>query len=252
MYVDSKRVGLIIGEVSEVIEETPASAVHAILLIDDNLVEIATMHFFCKLVIAVTLLFPLQQDVTPPAPSVADAARAAREHKESSKPKHVWTDDDISPKAGYAAAGIKESELRAQLDRYETVPRVPTVENLTLAIRSLTFLAKKDVGSDRYRQALLDGPDRTVFPDKKEWEQQMNTAVDHLMEEAGTAATRLQAILDENKNALSGGDPAAAQRVREDWVETLVPEAAWQMRIHHLMLDAEERVRANSSKPQPN
>jgi len=210
-------------------------------------------HLFCQFVVAAFLLFSTQQDATPPVPSVADAARAARENKQSSKPKHVWTDDEISPKAGFAAAGFKESEIRAEMYRMETIPQVPTVTSLEQHIQSFSALSSISAAkmSADYKQGFFAQHEKTPFPGQKEWEDQMETAIEHLIEEAGPAASRLKAILEENRVALSRGDTAASQKVREQWIEALIPHAAWQMRIHQLWLDGEERIKASSSKPQP-
>jgi hypothetical protein len=61
------------------------------------------------------------------------------------------------------------------------------------------------------------------FPGRKEWEEEMTTAVNHSLAESGLAAPRLQAILDENQEALSRGDPSASQRVRKQMIDALVP-----------------------------
>ena len=203
-----------------------------------NLDGTAMSHFFCQLVVAAFLLFSAQQEVTPPVPSVADAARAARESKQSSKPKHVWTDDDISPKAGYAAAGFKESEIRAQLQIDATIPQVPTAMDLTHRIYDFSVASGNSAASEsaNYRQSILAGHEKTPFAGQKEWEEQMDTAVKHMDDELGPAAARLKAILEENKVGLSRGDPAASQKVREQWIEALVAHTAWQMRVHQLWL----------------
>jgi hypothetical protein len=52
------------------------------------------------LLVTAYLALPVQQEATPPTPSVADAAKAARERKSSSKLKHVLTDDDVARSGG--------------------------------------------------------------------------------------------------------------------------------------------------------
>ena len=211
-------------------------------------------NFLCLLMVTAFLMFSQQQEATPPAPTLAEAARAARERPKSSKPKHIVTDDDVSHNGSDAgfAAGVSESQVRARLQGDATIPRVPTAADLINRINdfSLANGISATTEAANYKQRILSGHQNAPFPGQKEWEEQMDTAVKHFVEEAGTAATRLHAILEENKDALAHGDPATPQKVRQEWIEALVPFTTWQLRLHQLMLDGDARAKASSSKPQ--
>ena len=212
-------------------------------------------YFLCQLTVTAFLMFSHQQEAAPPAPTLAEAARAARERPKSSKPKHIVTDDDVSHNgsdAGSAAAGISESQVRARLQADATIPRVPTAADLINRINDFSLANGISAASEsaNYKQKVLSGHQNAPFPGQKEWEEQMDAAVKHFVEEAGTAATRLHAILEENKDALAHGDPATPQKVRQEWIEALVPFTTWQLRLHQLMLDGDARAKASSSKPQ--
>lgn len=212
-------------------------------------------YFLCQLTVTAFLMFSQQQEAAPPAPTLAEAARAARERPKSSKPKRIVTDDDVSHNgsdAGFAAAGISESQVRARLQGDATIPRVPTAADLISRINdfSLANGISAATESANYKQKALSGHQNAPFPGQKEWEEQMDTAVKHFVEEAGNAATRLHAILEENKDAFARGDPATPEKVRRQWIEALVPFTTWQLRLHQLMLDGDARAKAGSSKPQ--
>jgi hypothetical protein len=214
----------------------------------------AMTNFLCLLMVTAFLMFSQQQEATPPAPTLAEAARAARERPKSSKPKHIVTDDDVSHNGSDAgfAAGVSESQVRARLQGDATIPRVPTAADLINRINDFSLANGISAASEsaNYKQKVLSGHQNAPFPGQKEWEEQMDTAVKHFVEEAGTAATRLHAILEENKDALAHGDPATPQKVRQEWIEALVPFTTSQLRLHQLMLEGDARAKASSSKPQ--
>jgi hypothetical protein len=206
-------------------------------------------HFFWQLLVTAFLVFPPQQEATPVAPSLADAARASRERQKSSKPKHVLTDADVSHNSG---SGIAESEVRPQLQKDATVSQVPTAADLTHRIYDFSVALGNSaaIESANYRRSILYGRENTPFPGQKEWEEQLDAAVQHFVDELGPAASGLRAILEENKDALSRGDPAVPQKVRKQWIEALIPFTTWQMRVHQLMLDGEARAKASRPNQQ--
>jgi hypothetical protein len=79
--------------------------------------------FFCIIMTGMLLAAGAQaQETAPPAtpPSVADAARAARERRESMTPKRTMTDDDIAAKRGAgdsANTGASEQQVRAEMEK---------------------------------------------------------------------------------------------------------------------------------------
>jgi len=190
------------------------------------------------------------QDSTAPAatPSVADAARAERERQKRIAPKHVVTDDDISPKIGPADAtdtGASEQEVRAELEK-DYAPSLFTMANLRQQIAQLQNVAARgDAGMlASLKQSALAGYEDIEFPGKKEWEENGSTATSHMVEEAGKRATRLEAIVDGNQNAIAGRDPADLARVRETWIDALLPYTLWQRRMRDLEEDGRARAKA--------
>ncbi|MGH9687851.1 MAG: hypothetical protein ACRD5K_12250 [Candidatus Acidiferrales bacterium] len=208
--------------------------------------------FLLCIMMSAALLAPLAraQDSTAPAatPSVADAARAERERQKSQTPERVITNDDIAPKIGPADgadAGPSKQEVRAELEkRYP--PSFFTMANLMQQITKLQGVAARgDAGMlTVFKRSALVGYETVEFPGKKEWEERVSIATSHMVEEAGKGATRLEAIVDDNKNAIAGRDPAALARVRETWIDALLPYATWQQRTRDLADDGKARAKA--------
>jgi hypothetical protein len=82
------------------------------------------------------------------------------------------------------------------------------------------------------------------FPGKKHWEEDVSVAATGMVEEADKAASRLQAIVDDNQNVLAGHDLAASARLRERWIDALLPYAMWQHRMRDLEEDGKARAKA--------
>jgi hypothetical protein len=208
------------------------------------------------LLVTAYLALPVQQEATPPTPSVADAAKAARERKSSSKLKHVLTDDDVARRGGSPSAAtgeITEAQVRAQLEVDPTVPKAPTAADLEHRIYDFSVASgnSPDIEADNLKRGPMYAYRNPDFPGKKEWEEQMDIAARHFVEEAGPAASRLRAILKENEQAFSLHDPAVSQKVRAEWIEALIPYTTWQMRVRQLWLEGEARAKASAAKAQP-
>jgi hypothetical protein len=79
--------------------------------------------FLCIMMTGMFLAAGVQAQEAAPAatpPSVADAARAARERRESMTPKRTMTDDDIATKRGApdsANMGASAQRVRAELEK---------------------------------------------------------------------------------------------------------------------------------------
>jgi len=190
-----------------------------------------------------------QQEASPPAPSVAEAARAARERQKSTNAKHVLTDEDLggTRETGGSGSPASEAEARSQLERDPTVPAKPTVADLKQRIHDFSVASSRDQPTRDFRHGGLYESfeyKNVDFPGKKEWEEEMETALTHLHAESGLAAPRLQAILDQNQEALSRGDPSASQRVRGQMIDALVPNIRWQIRFSQLWQEGQERAKA--------
>jgi hypothetical protein len=201
------------------------------------------------LVVAAVLMSIAQQEASPPAPSVAEAARAARERQKSTNAKHVLTDEDLggSRETGGSGSLASEAEARAQLERDPTVPAKPTVADLKQRIHDFSAASGGDQRTQDFRHGGLYESfeyKNVDFPGKKEWEEEMATALNHSLAESGLAAARLQAILDENQEVLSRGDPSASQRVRKQMIDALVPNIRWQMRFQQLWQEGQARAKA--------
>ena len=197
--------------------------------------------------LALLLALPSPQEAAPPAPSVADAARAARERQKTAASKHVLTDDEIAPGRGAAdatAAAGNESQVRAQMQK--SFPASPTVADLRAQIEQIGIYSRYQPAdlTAKFKTAALYGYEKVEFPGKKEWEEQLETAVTHYLDEAARAVPRLQAVLDENQDALLRRDPAASQKVRSQWIDAVVAYASWQLRLQQLIEDGQARPKA--------
>jgi hypothetical protein len=201
------------------------------------------------LVVAAVLTSIAQQEASPPAPSVAEAARAARERQKPTNAKHVLTDEDLggSRETGGSGSLASEAEARSQLEKDPSVPAKPTVADLKQRIHDFSAASGGGQPTQDFRHGGLYQAfeyKNVDFPGKKEWEEEMTTALTNLQAESGLAAPRLQAILDENQEALSRGDPSASQRVRKQMIDALVPNVRWQMRFQQLWQEGQARGKA--------
>jgi hypothetical protein len=208
--------------------------------------------FLLCIIMSAAFLAPIAraQDSTAPAatPSVADAARTARERQKSQTSKRVTTNDDIAPKIGpadAADAGVSEQQVRAELEK-NYPPSFFTMANLRQQITLLQSVAARgDAGTlTSFKRSALAGYERVEFPGKKQWEENGSVATSHMVEEAGKGATRLEAIVDGNQNAIPGRDPAALARLREMWIDALLPYATWQQRARDWAEDGKARAKA--------
>lgn len=189
------------------------------------------------------------QETTPPAttPSVADAARAARERQTSMTPKRTVTDDDIAAQrraADLANRGASEQDVRVVMEN--GYPPILAKADLTRQITQIKSIAARGdadllLGFKRSALASYEGVE---FPGKKQWEEDLAVGVTRMVEEANTVATRLQAIVDDDPSVLAGRDLAAAARLRERWIDALLPYATWQQRMRDLVADGTARAKA--------
>ena len=207
-------------------------------------------RFLCVMMAGMFLAAGARAQETGPAatpPSVADAARAARERRESMTPKRTMTDEDIATKPGTADSantGASEQQVRAELEK--RYPPNLTQADLTQQIaRMKSIVAKGDADMlAGFKESVLAGYQSVEFPGKQHWEEDASVAVTRLVEEADKGATRLQAIVDDNQNALAGHDLAASASLREMWIAALLPFATAQQRMRDLAADGEARAKA--------
>ena len=166
------------------------------------------------------------QETTPAAttPSVADAARAARERRESMTPVRIMTDDDIAAKRGagdLANRSASEQEVRAEMEKH--YPSSLTKADLTQQIGQIKSIAARGDADMlvAVKNSALAGYENVDFPGKKHWEEDVSVAATRMVEEADKGAARLQAIVDDNQNVLAGRDLAASAHLREMWIDAL-------------------------------
>src|ERR1700675_4616367 len=74
------------------------------------------------LVVAAVLTSIAQQEASPPAPSVAEAARAARERQKSTNAKHALTDEDLGGTRETGGSGPQPPKRKRGLNWKETPP----------------------------------------------------------------------------------------------------------------------------------
>lgn len=194
--------------------------------------------------VAVCLAQPAPQDASAPAQSVVDAARAARERQKSSPPKHQLTDDDLAARRVSAESALAGTETQAREQIEDSVPANPTAADLQNQIDQINSDAKISAVAliGRNKQTALYGNENSDFPGRQEWEEQLESATTRFCENAVSAASQLQTILEQNQDALGRGDAAAAQRVRKQWMDTIVPYASWQLRTEQLVVDGRSRA----------
>jgi len=206
--------------------------------------------FFCVMMTGMFLAAGARAQETAPAatpPSVADAARAARERRESMAPKRTMTDDDIAAKRGAAdsaSTGASEQQVRAELE--ERYPPSLTKADLTQQIAQMKSTAARgdaDILVSIKRSALA-GYENVEFPGKQHWEEDASAAASRMVQEAAQGVTRLQAIVDDNQTAFTGRDPAASASLREMWIAALLPFATAQQRVRDLAADGTARAKA--------
>jgi hypothetical protein len=212
---------------------------------------IVTAPFFFSLVLSAVFAFPSQQEPTQATPTVADAARAARERQKSSSAKRVVTDDDVLHSGGFDNSQISEDRVRAELEK--GMPANPTLPMLQLAISQIGDVVKNpaDQIAARYKSIPLGSNPNISFPGKKEWDAEMDDAVFRMVEEAGKTTVQLQALLTKSKEAFSGQDPEALRKLRTQWIEAEVPYVTWQKRAFQLSLEGEARAKAANAAKQP-
>ena len=204
----------------------------------------------CVALTAVFLATAAQAQQSTPSggtPSVTDAAHAGRERQKSTKPKHVITDDDIAPQIGSTDAadlGASEQDVRAEMEKNYSSPL--TKADMTMQITQMQgVVARGDAGMlTSFKQSALAGYEGVEFPGKKEWEQSLSVVARRTVEEAGKGVTRLQAIVDGNQNAIAGRDSTALARMRETWINALLPYATWQHRARDLVEDGRTHAKA--------
>ncbi|MGA2419752.1 MAG: hypothetical protein ABSG69_06670 [Candidatus Acidiferrum sp.] len=189
------------------------------------------------------------QETTPTAttPSVADAARASRERQKSITPKRTMTDDDIAAKSGAGdlpKMGASQRQVRAEMEKHYS-PNL-TKADLTRQIAQIkSIFARGDADMlVAFKRSALAGYEGVEFPGKKHWEEEISVAVTRMVGESDKAAIRLQAIVDDNQDVLAGSDPAASARLREVWIDALLPYATWQQRMRDLVADGTARAKA--------
>jgi hypothetical protein len=117
--------------------------------------------------------------------------------------------------------------LKSQIDQIEADSKTPAVQLVA-----------------RYKQTALYGYETVDFPGRQEWEDQLESATEHYLEEAATTARELQTILDQNREALGRSEGETIQRVRAKWIDTVVPYASWQLRAQQLIVDGRSRAKA--------
>lgn len=203
--------------------------------------------FFFPAIAAALLALAAQQDAGPPAQSVAEAARAARERQKSSNPKHLLTDDDIASRhAGDDSAALtgNEAEVRAQLE--DSVPRSLTVVELKTQLDAIIADANRPAVAliAKFKQTALYGYEDVDFPSRQEWEDQLDSATTRFLAQSAAAASQLQSLLDQNRDALSRQDGPTLQKLRAQWIDALVPYVSWQMRAQQLVVEGQARAKA--------
>jgi hypothetical protein len=192
---------------------------------------------------ALLALTPLQE-ASPPTQSVADAARAARERQKSSAPKHLLTDDDLASRRASGESALAGTETQAREQVEASIPPSPNAADLKKQIDQIDADGKVPAVAliARNKQTALYGNEDVDFPGRQEWEEQLESATTHFLDDAAAAVLQLQAIWDQNRDGLTRGDATTAQSVRRQWIDAVVPYASWQLRTQQLVVDGRSRA----------
>jgi hypothetical protein len=179
---------------------------------------------------------------------VADAARAAQKGQKTMPPKHVITNDDIEGKreaADLADIGASEQDMRAEMEKDYPLSFF-TMAKVTQQITQLRSIGARGAADilTAFKRSALAGYESVEFPGKQKWEENISVAANHMVEEAGKGATRLQTIVDGNQDVLAGRDPAGLARMRATWIDALLPYWPWQRRSRDLVADGTARAKA--------
>jgi hypothetical protein len=194
------------------------------------------------LAVALLLLATRAQEPDQASPSVADAARAARERRNSGGAKNILTNDDVGRAGGSAddaAVPALEPGIRAQIER--SYPVSPTSSDLERQMTQLMIYSKAEPPERmfaKFEDSAIHKLEQVDFPGKRDWEAQLNDAVQRWMQESGQASKRIEEILNENREVLASRDPAGIRKVRAQWLDAVVPSAAWQSRVQQLVDEA--------------
>jgi hypothetical protein len=213
-------------------------------------------QFFLQAGLAALLVFGVQQDATQapsPAPSLADAARAARERQKSSNSKHVLTNDEISTSGGTlpgSSGQVSEAQGRALLENL--VPALPTSQSFENLIKILNFYAQEPPAKlvAGLKATALNGYEKVNFPGQKQWDQEMEAAANNLHDESSRVLPQLQAFLDANREALSTSasarrDVARLQALHAQGIDIIAPCAPWLVRLQQLLQEGATQSKAH-------
>jgi len=208
----------------------------------------AMSKFLLSYGLCVLLCGTAQQDATQPTPSVADAARTARERQKAGAVKRVITEDELPSRKQLGAQAGNEAQTRAALEKtYPTLNAVDMTNELNQAEALSKMSASKIVAEQEW--TALAGHQKLAFPGKKEWENQLEEAVTRLIDEAGAAYPKLQEILDTNRPAILKHDAEVMKKVRTQWFDALVPYMSWHAKVRQILADGQARATSFATNP---
>ncbi len=169
-------------------------------------------------------------DVPSAPPTVAEAAREARERKKTTTPKRTLTDDDVTHSAssgGAAEISAMRASVRDSLDA--STPAIPTRPDMERQLAQMKMMSNfgAAVLLGQIKQSALAAKGSSDFPGKKEWEQRASDVANGLVDSATNGAADLQALIDANSDTLAGADRGRLATLRVKWIDVMVPYASW-------------------------
>ena len=179
-------------------------------------------------------------------PSVAEAARLARERHKSTTPSRVLTNEDLSFQNAETGELLSDQQVRAILEK--EVPR-PLTADVMDRLRITFGYNRAEIMPDSYMIRALGDYSQVLFPGRDEWVAKYHDALDHLADEVTKLHGAIDSIESTNRSVIEAGNGlnGASERleqVRQQLIEALIPETRWSRRAQEMVEDAKARAKA--------
>ncbi len=186
-------------------------------------------------------------------PSVAEAARAARERQRPAGTSRVLTNEDLQSRGNEmesSASPASEMEARAALEReLPEVLSLDTLKDYRDSFAAYTFYPASTMAVTE-RVSALRGYEGVRFAGRAEWERKMEMVAERLHEESTKAKERVQAILEANEAVLAKDSKTAEElrklhALRRQVIDELLPAERWALPLQRLEKEGRAKARAH-------
>jgi hypothetical protein len=181
-------------------------------------------------------------------PSVADAAKSARQKQKSTVPARVLNTEDVTPALARCPPSPRDQQLRADLEiAYHAPLTAPMARAFQTDADAMAGFSQVNYDAEE-RNALRDYMD-VPFPGRSEWEDRLRHALDSLIEERKELAETIRSIEDENRALIAGGNnsPESVTRleaVRQKLIDAVMPERRCEVVLGQVKRDGMARAKA--------